>query len=219
MLMRARTASEPRIAGRWTSRPMCVMAIAERAWDGHSIHHFSSSCVCKAFTMRLPASPCPTPGASAFTSRWDFKRSASIDTSASSAGIGTMWRGTSSASARRMASRRTHSTSRSSATHRSGPLCLRLTRRSKRTPRNRSELKRAMAQRPAYLAAAHSCCGACRSPRWSGSALAIVWRNSWQAEWQFWACLPFCAKRPVRNRNAWLRSDLRVLNALLRTLK
>ena len=48
--MRARTVSVPRIAGRWTSRLMCVMAIGARASGVHSTHVCSSSCVCKAFT-------------------------------------------------------------------------------------------------------------------------------------------------------------------------
>ena len=70
---RARTASARPIAGRWTFRLMCAMATGERAWVEHSTRHFSSSCVCKAFTTHSPASLCPTPEALAFTSRWDFE--------------------------------------------------------------------------------------------------------------------------------------------------
>ena len=39
----------------------------------------SRSCASRAFTRRSPASPCPTPAASAFTNRWDLNRSVSID--------------------------------------------------------------------------------------------------------------------------------------------
>ena len=68
-----------------------------------------------------PASRCPTPAAWASTNRWDFNRSASTGTSASSAERGMMWHGTSSPCANRPTSRTIPSIWRSCAACPSGP--------------------------------------------------------------------------------------------------